>query len=63
MRACDAPVALVSPIAGDRQWFKARIGFSSCQTDLDASICAHALAEPDILVIPDFARGRLPTRW
>lgn len=51
--ACDAPVALVSLVSGNRQWFKARSGFAACQTDLDASVCAHALGEPDLLVIPD----------
>ncbi len=51
--ACDAPVALVSLIDRDRQWFKARIGFAACETDLGSSVCAHALGEPDLLVIPD----------
>ncbi len=51
--SCDVPVALVSFVAGDRQWFKANVGFPHCQTDLDSSVCAHVLAEPDILVIPD----------
>ena len=50
---CDAPVALVSLVAADRQWFKARVGFPLCETALDASVCAHALAEPDLLVITD----------
>ncbi len=53
---CDAPVALVSLVAGNRQWFKARAGFPPCETDLDASVCAHALAAPDLLVIPDLTR-------
>ncbi|PZQ58011.1 MAG: histidine kinase [Sphingomonas taxi] len=53
--ACDAPTALVSLVAGDRQWFKARIGFPLCQTDLSRSVCAHALAESDLLVVPDLA--------
>lgn len=50
---CDAPVALVSLVAGDRQWFKARVGFPRCETDLASSVCKFVLAEPDILVIPD----------
>ena len=53
---CDAPVALVSLVAADRQWFKARSGFSLCETDLDSSVCAHALFEPDLLVIEDLTR-------
>lgn len=52
---CDAPVALVSLVAGDRQWFKARAGFEPCETDLNSSVCAYALAEPDLLVIPDLS--------
>ncbi|MCJ2088525.1 hypothetical protein MKK88_21455 [Methylobacterium sp. E-005] len=31
-RICATPVALVSLAAGDRQWFKARVGFDPCQT-------------------------------
>ncbi|WP_243927226.1 HWE histidine kinase domain-containing protein [Methylobacterium sp. J-076] len=50
---CGTPVALVSLVAGDRHWFKAQVGFTPSQTDLDASVCAHALAAPDLLIIPD----------
>lgn len=50
---CDAPVALVSLVAAGRQWFKARAGFPSCETDLDSSVCKYALSAPDLLVIPD----------
>ncbi len=50
---CDAPVSLVSLVAADRQWFKARVGTTLSQSDLDSSVCAHALAEPDLLVIED----------
>ncbi len=56
--ACDAPMALVSLIDGERQWFKARIGFVPDQTDLGSSVCVHALGEPDLLVIPDLAVDR-----
>ncbi|KQP71981.1 GAF domain-containing protein [Methylobacterium sp. Leaf112] len=50
---CAAPVALVSLVAADRQWFKARSGFAPCETDLNASVCAHVLGRGDLLVIPD----------
>ncbi|WP_162596133.1 PAS domain S-box protein [Methylobacterium sp. 17Sr1-1] len=52
---CGTPVALVSFVAADRQWFKARAGFPACETDLSRSVCAHVLTEPDLLVIPDLA--------
>jgi len=54
-RVCEAPVALVSLVAADRQWFKARIGFPPCETPLSQSVCAHALREDEILVISDLA--------
>ncbi|NPB48464.1 histidine kinase, partial [Shigella sonnei] len=52
---CQTPVALVSLVAAKRQWFKARAGFPSCETDLDRSVCVYALSEPDLLIIPDLA--------
>lgn len=53
MLICEAPVALVSFVAKDRQWFKAQSGFEPCETDLNSSVCAHALVEPDLLIVPD----------
>ena len=52
---CQTPVALVSLVAAKRQWFKARIGFPASETDLDRSVCAYALTEPDLLIIPDLS--------
>ncbi|SEO68306.1 PAS domain S-box-containing protein [Methylobacterium sp. ap11] len=54
-RLCAAPVALVSLVAADRQWFKANVGFPRCETGLEGSVCKFALTEPDLLVIPDLA--------
>ena len=54
-RLCAAPIALISLVAADRQWFKARIGFPPRETDLGASVCRFVLTEPDLLVIPDLA--------
>jgi PAS domain S-box-containing protein len=54
-RLCVVPVALVSLVAADRQWFKARVGFAASETDLDRSVCKFALIAPDLLVIPDLA--------
>ena len=50
---CATPVALVSLVTGNRQWFKARIGTDLCETPLDQAICRHALMRPGLLVIPD----------
>lgn len=50
---CQTPTALVSLVDRDRQWFKARIGFDCAQTPLSQSVCAHALRQDGLLVIPD----------
>ncbi len=52
-RVCGTGTALVSLVDAHRQWFKARSGFSACETPLEQSVCAHALLSDEMLVIPD----------
>ncbi|WP_398477813.1 sensor histidine kinase [Tardiphaga sp.] len=52
-QVCGAPVALISLVDADRQWFKAVSGFDVCETSIEQSVCAHALAVPETLNIPD----------
>lgn len=54
---CGTPIALVSLVDENRQWFKSRYGLKTEQTSRDAAFCAHAILEPDsLLVIEDAAR-------
>ena len=52
-RLCDVPIALVSLVEPDRQWFPAATGLAASDPPREHSICAHAMILPDIMTVPD----------
>ncbi len=52
----DMPIALVSLVDAERQWFKARLGVDDRETSRDTAICAHVVASGAALEVPDVPR-------
>src|SRR5678815_1798641 len=53
---CATPIALITLIDADRQWFKSRVGISIQETARNVAFCNHAIRQRDLYVVPDATR-------
>lgn len=52
-RVLDVPIALVSLVDTDRQWFKSRVGLDAIETPRELTFCAHAIVQTSPMIVPD----------
>ncbi len=52
---CGTPLAMLTFVSREHQWHKASFGVPPMRTDRDVSFCTHAIAQPDLFVVPDAA--------
>ncbi|UVK86258.1 sensor domain-containing diguanylate cyclase [Pseudomonas sp. B21-051] len=52
-RLFNVPIALVTLVDKDRQWFKSCVGLDVNETPRDVSFCGHAILQDELLLVPD----------
>ena len=50
---CGTPMAVMTLVDTDRQWFKSKVGLEASETPRSIGFCNHAIQQPDPMIVPD----------
>jgi len=50
---CETPIALISFVDENREWFKSRVGWPAGEGPRDESFCGHTILQSGLCIVPD----------